>query len=45
MTRIGLLICLKAYFPVTANAETYAIIPKITPNYTYSKSYKKEKSC
>ena len=45
MTRIGLLICLTAYFPVTANAETYATITKITPNYTYSKSYKKEKSC
>ena len=45
MIRIGLLICLTAYFPITANAETYATITKITPNYTYSKSYKKEKSC
>ena len=45
MIKKVLVICLTAYFPVTANAETYAKITKITPNYTYSKAYKKEKSC
>jgi len=45
MIRHGLVICLTIYFPVMANAETYARITKITPNYTYSKSYTKEKSC
>ena len=43
MIRLGLVICLTIYFPVKANAETYARITKITPNYTYSKSYTKKK--
>ena len=43
MIKKVLVICLTAYFPVTANAETYAKITKITPNYTYSKSLQKRK--
>ena len=35
MIKKVLVICLTAYFPVTANAETYAKITKITPNYTF----------
>lgn len=45
MKKFGLVICLSVYFPVTVYAEAYAKITKITPNYTYSKSYKQEKSC
>ena len=45
MKKLGLIICLTVYFPLTAKAETYARITKIIPNYTYSKSYTKEKSC
>ena len=45
MLKFGFTVCLTILMPVAANAEIYATIMKVTPNYSYTKSYTKKKSC
>ena len=45
MKKFRLIVCLIIFVPVAANAENYAIITNVTPNYSYTKSYTQEKSC
>lgn len=45
MKKFGLTVCFIIFIPVAANAENYAIITNVTPNYSYTRSYTQEKSC
>lgn len=45
MLKFGLSTCLAISLPVVTNAETYATIMKVTPNYSYTNSYTKKKLC
>ena len=45
MKNFRLTLCLIISIPVAGNAENFATITNVTPNYSYTKSYTQEKSC
>lgn len=45
MIKLGLTVCMIIFVPVAVNAENFATVTQVIPNYFYKKSYVKEKSC